>query len=332
VEPYLHPAILAFGDGALRLDARPVGAVALDLEPRVGNALPYQVVARLLGALERQRRALLLGEVARAAELRFEGGVGSLGGLAFSTFLGGADQDLGNSIAVDSAGNSFITGETFSPGFPVTVGSFDPSYNGAGDAFVVELNPPGMVMTYGGFLGSTGGDRGNGIALDTAGNAHVTGMTSSNTFPIAGPAFDPVFNGGTDAFVSRVAAGGGGPLLYSSYFGAPGRDIGFGIAVKNGDDYLVGVTDHAAFPIAGLSFDLTFNGTLDAFVARVAAAGPLAYSTFLGGAAEDTGFGIAVAPNTDVNVTGETRSNTFPLRAAADPTYNGGFDVFVTRF
>ncbi|HMG52460.1 MAG TPA: SBBP repeat-containing protein, partial [Kofleriaceae bacterium] len=180
-------------------------------------------------------------------------------------------------------------------------------------------------------LGSPGGETGTGIALDTAGNPHVIGTTSAAGFPVTATAADLTFNGATDTFVTRINAAGTA-VTYSTYLGSPGRDIGNGIAVRNGDDYLVGLTDNPAFPIAGAPFDPGFNGGLDAFVARIRAAGPLDYSTFLGGTGNETGFAIAVAGNTDVYVTGETTSNPFPTVAAVDPTYNGGIDAFVTRF
>ncbi len=130
--------------------------------------------------------------------------------LLYAGFLGGSGSDRGYGIAVDAAGNAYVTGYTDSGDFP-TVAEPDTSYNGGGykDAFVVKVNPSGTALLYAGFLGGSNGETGNGIAVDAAGNAYVTGYTYSSDFPTnAGPYTS--HNGDTDAFVVKVGAGGGG--------------------------------------------------------------------------------------------------------------------------
>jgi hypothetical protein len=125
--------------------------------------------------------------------------------LVYAGFLGGSSYEEGYGIAVDSSGNAYVTGWTGSSDFPAVVGP-DTSYNGYGDAFVAKVNPSGTALVYSGFLGGSGGDVGYGIAVDSSGNAYVTGETSSSDFPaVVGP--DLSYNGGGDAFVAKVGAG-----------------------------------------------------------------------------------------------------------------------------
>jgi hypothetical protein len=135
--------------------------------------------------------------------------------LVYAGFLGGSENDWGEGIAVDASGNAYVTGGTYSSGFPVVVGP-DTSYNGYHDAFVAKVNPSGTALVYAGFLGGSGDDWGYGIAVDSSGNAYVTGWTSSSNFPaVVGP--DTSFNGGyLDAFVAKVGAGGG-PFAFTTY-------------------------------------------------------------------------------------------------------------------
>ena len=127
--------------------------------------------------------------------------------LVYAGFLGGSGSDVGRGIAVDASGNAYVTGYTYSSDFPAVVGP-DLSHNGNGDAFVAKVNSSGTALLYAGFLGGSGEDEGEGIAVDASGNAYVTGYTTSSDFPaVVGP--DLSYNGGVDAFVAKVGAGGG---------------------------------------------------------------------------------------------------------------------------
>jgi hypothetical protein len=126
--------------------------------------------------------------------------------LVYAGFLGGSGWDEGWGIAVDASGSAYVTGWTYSSDFPAVVGP-DTSYNGSADAFVANVNPSGTALVYAGFLGGSGWDEGYGIAVDASGNAYVTGKTESSDFPaVVGP--DTSYNGGRDAFVAKVEAGG----------------------------------------------------------------------------------------------------------------------------
>src|SRR6266540_3843297 len=180
-------------------------------------------------------------------------------------YIGGSGglRDSGNSIAVDSSGNAYITGATDSTDFPATFGP-DLTFNGGlYDAFVAKINAAGTALVYCGYIGGTGEDVGLGIAVDSSGNAYVTGFTSSTqaTFPlIVGP--DLTYNGGTDdAFVAEINAVGTA-LIYCGYIGGSDLDVGQGIAVdSSGDAYVTGYTSstQATFPVT-VGPDLTYNG------------------------------------------------------------------------
>ena len=137
--------------------------------------------------------------------------------MVYSGFLGGSGNDWGNGIAVDAAGNAYVTGYTRShDDFPAVVG-LDTSYNSLYDAFVAKVNPEGTGLVYAGFLGGSDWDWGLGIAVDAAGNAYVTGETSSSNFPaVVGP--DTSYNGGDDVFVAKVNPEGTA-LVYSGFLG-----------------------------------------------------------------------------------------------------------------
>jgi hypothetical protein len=196
--------------------------------------------------------------------------------LIYCGYLGGSDWDGGYGIAVDAAGNAYVTGYTYSTEstFPVSVGP-DLTYNGGDyDAFVAKVNPSGTSLLYCGYLAGSSNDYGYGIAADAAGNAYVTGDTNSTEaqgFPVTrGP--DLTYNGGDyDAFVAKVNPSGTS-LLYCGYLGGNDRDLSHGIAVDAaGNAYVAGYTSSTeaqGFPVTG-GPGLTFNGASDAFVAKI---------------------------------------------------------------
>jgi hypothetical protein len=169
---------------------------------------------------------------------------------------------------VDGTGNAYVTGETFSADFPTTAGTFDTTFNGAVDAFVTKLNASGSALVYSTFLGGATEERGRGIAV-REGRAYVTGLTQSANYPTTRGAFDTTFNGGTaDAFVTKLNAAGSA-LVYSTFLGEAGAEVGGGIAVREDRAYVTGLTDSADFPTTRGAFDTTLNGNLDAFVTKL---------------------------------------------------------------
>ncbi len=256
--------------------------------------------------------------------------------LLYAGYIGGSGDDEGRSIAMDSAGNAYITGRTDSTGasFPV-LGGPGLAYNGDPyDGFVAKVNAAGTALVYAGYIGGNGWDVGQGIAVDSAGNAYVTGYTDSDDFPVTvGP--DLTYNGGGEAFVAKVNPTGTA-LVYGGYIGGSGYDEAWGIAVDGARNaYVTGYTDssEATFPVR-VGPDLTSNGGYDAFVAKVNATGTaLVYAGYLGGSGYDEGLGIAVDGTGNAYVTGYTSSSeaTFPVTVGPDLTSNGGNDVFVAK-
>src|SRR5438445_679977 len=262
--------------------------------------------------------------------------------LVYSTYLGGSGPDDGKGIAVDAAGNAYVTGSTASSNFPTTIGAFQTIKGGSGNAFVTKLNPTGSALVYSTYLGGSGasGDYGAGIAVDAAGNAYVTGITSSSDFPTTAGAFQTTFGGGLyDIFVTKLEPTGSA-LVYSTYLGGSALDKGYGIAVDtSGNAYVTGLTYSTDFPTTPGAIQTTYSeGGLysggDAFVTKLNAAGSaLVYSTYLGGRGTDMGRAIALQyPN--VYVTGHTESYDFPTTTGAFQTMHdavSGTDVFVAK-
>lgn len=254
----------------------------------------------------------------------------STGSLEYSTYLGGAGDDYGNGIAADGSGNVFATGYTDSANFPIA-SPHQAALAGGNDAFVAELSSSGSLV-HSTYLGGAGDDRGNGIAVDSSGNAFVTGYTLSANFPSSNP-LQSANGGGSDAFVTEVGAGGS--LVYSTYLGGNAADVGNGIAVdRSGNAYITGVTASANFPTTNGSYQPAFaSGGNDAFVAKVSVGGSLAYATYLGGSGDDGGYGITADGSGNAFVTGYTLSTDFPASSDALQPHNGGLsDAFVTRF
>src|SRR5262249_27753766 len=127
--------------------------------------------------------------------------------LVYSTFVGGSSEDQGDGIALDAAGNAYLTGQTSSGNFPTTPGAFQPTFGGGGsaDTFVTILNAAGSAQGYSTYLGSSGVDWGERIAVDPAGNPYVTGFTDSTNFPTTAGAFQTSLGGSSDAFVAKFS-------------------------------------------------------------------------------------------------------------------------------
>ena len=258
--------------------------------------------------------------------------------LLYSTILSGSEST--GDVAVDSSGNVYITGNAFST-FKATPGSFSPGNNGNQDAFVAKLNSAGM-MVYATFLGGDRFDYGFGIAVDSSGNAYVTGMTSSPNFPVTFGAFDTSHNSPNfdthDAYVAKLNPAGNS-LIYSTFLGGRSVDRANAIALDgSGNAYITGTTYSPDFPVTSGAFDTSFDGDEnsfvgDGFVAKLNPAGSaLVYATFLGGYTYDSLFDIAVDGGGNAYITGTTSSPDFPVTVMAfDRTYNDMQDAVVAK-
>ena len=220
--------------------------------------------------------------------------------LVYSTYLGGSGNDRGAGIAVDSSGNVYVTGFTESTNFP-TLNPFQATSGGGKDAFVTKLNPTGNALVYSTYLGGSGNEIAAGIAVDSSGNAYVTGPTDSTNFPTLNP-FQATSGGGNDVFVTKLNPTGNA-LVYSTYLGGSGNDGGAGIAVdSSGNAYVTGSTASLDFPTFN-ALQASLMGNFDAFVAKLDTAGTaLAYSTYFG--SYDIGNAIAVDSSGNAYVTG----------------------------
>ena len=209
--------------------------------------------------------------------------------LIYSSLLVGSILDLGEmDLALDSAGNAYVTGVTESHAFPTTPGAFQTDLHGDFDAFVTKLNANGTALVYSTFLGGTGRDGGHGIAVDSSGNAYITGDTSSEDFPTTPGAFQPNCKRFDvtceNAFVTKLNASGSG-LLYSTFLGGStnGFQPGESIAVdRTGNAFVTGFTEAADFPTTAGTAQPVFPGGSATFVSELSSSGShLIYSTFL---------------------------------------------------
>jgi hypothetical protein len=263
--------------------------------------------------------------------------------LVYSTFLGGAQEDFGEDVAVDGSGSAYVSGTTKSEStvaasdrFPTTTNAFDTSFAGGFEAFMSKYNA-GPTLAYSTYLGNTGDDFGEGIAVDASGNAYVTGITKSQSpsFPTTAGAFDTSHAGGEEVFVTKINPSPSTPLVYSTFLGGGGDDGGKDVAVDaSGNAYVTGYASPSGFPTTAGSFDTSHNGNKDGFVTKLNPAGtaPLVYSGFLGHGSDDFGEGIALDSLGNAYVTGRTLSSSFPTTPGTfDTSYNNNGDAFLTR-
>jgi hypothetical protein len=252
------------------------------------------------------------------------------GSLIYSTYLGGSQFDQGYGIAVDRLGNTYVTGITESTDFPTT-NALQPSFGGGLiDAFVAKINPAGSALVYSTYLGGSGQDNATGIAVDNAGSAYIIGNTTSNDFPTKKP-LQATNSGDGDVFLAKINPTGSA-LVYSTYLGGSGNDVGTAIAQLYGAVYVAGYTNSTNFPTANPLQPNYGGGFEDAFVAKINSSGSaLVYSTYLGGSKNDSGFGIAVDITGNAYVTGATTSTNFPTVSPFQRTLRGGNDVFVSK-
>ncbi len=275
----------------------------------------------------------------------FVANVGPAGSpLVYSTFLGGSGEDYGSKVALDSTGAAYVTGYTNSADFPVA-NAFQPSIGGGTcgalpnttscfDAFVTKLSGDGTALLYSTYLGGSGGDYGYGIAVDSAGHAYVTGLTTSTGFPVTPGALQGTGGGATvDAFVTKLDAEGSS-AVYSTYLGGLGSEAGLDIAVDSlGNAYCAGYTYGSGLPVAS-PVQAASGGFYDAFLAKLNPAGSaLVFSTYLGGSRNEKARGVALDSSGNAYLTGETFSSDFPTTSSAlQPSFgSGAFDGFVTK-
>jgi hypothetical protein len=308
-------------DGIERLSLADDGSLQIDLGGDWGiltDAAPYIYQTIDGREVEVAGRFVLLDEWTYTFEITGQYDVGSPlvidPDLAWATYLGGSSNDWGYGIAVNVAGNALVTGRTFSTNFS---GAYNAS-NGGLDAFVAKVSSSGSLQ-WATYLGGSRDDWGVSIAVDTSGNALVTGRTASTNFSGA----NNVSNGGVDVFVAKVSSSGS--LQWATYLGGSGSDSGRDIAVDPAGNALVtGSTYSTDFSGANNAS----SGGQDVFMAKVSSSGSLQWATYLGGSRDDWGASIAVDPAGNALVTGSTHSSDF---SGANNASNGGQDVFMAK-
>lgn len=279
------------------------------------------------------------------------------GVIAYSTFLGGTNNEEGVGVAVDRAGSAYVTGNTDSPDLP-TRAAVQPTFGSSCpgdlpcpyDVFVAKLSSDGSELVYSTYLGGRGPDTSGGVTVDASGSAYVTGSTRSADYPTAGALQGAVAGLACgpppgvpclDAFVTKLSSGGDA-LVYSTLFGGTSNERGTGVAVgSDGSAVITGSTQSRDLPTANplqaaldnrsCTSDEPQEQCNDGFVAKLdPTATSLTYSTYLGGAAEDQGLAVAVDDQGNATVVGRTDSRNFPVLAAVQPTFGGYIDGFAT--
>ncbi|MBW4679414.1 MAG: SBBP repeat-containing protein [Microcoleus vaginatus WJT46-NPBG5] len=238
-----------------------------------------------------------------------------------------------NAIAVDSAGNVYITGSTNSTQFP-TVNGYQATAPASNNAFVTKLDASGKTVLYSTYLGGNGDDYGGDIAIDSVGNAYIIGNTSSTDFPTVNPLQPAIADSSelkADTFVAKLNATGNA-LLYSTYLGRSSEDTAQSIALDGaGNIYVMGSTTSSDFPTLN-PLQSQRAGFSDGFVSKLNASGTaLIYSTYLGGSGNDLFTDMAVDSAGHVFVTGITNSANFPAQNALQGQMAGSSDGFVSK-
>ena len=254
--------------------------------------------------------------------------------LSYSTFVGPASGTSVYAIAVDSAGCAYITGQA-SGNIPTSTKAIQPQPKGL-DAFVIKLNATGTAEVYGTYLGGSNNDQGNGIAVDSSGDAYIAGVTYSTDFPTQSPiqSSQTITSKSGSGFLAQLNADASA-LLYSTYLGGAGGAVANGIAVDGSGNAFV--TGQTTVPSSGLdTFPLLdplqaiASVGAHAFLTKFSSAGALVYSTYLGGSGQDSGSGVAVDGAGNAYVTGSTTSYDFPVVNVLQSNL-GGYDSIAVK-
>ncbi|MCL4298835.1 MAG: SBBP repeat-containing protein [Anaerolineae bacterium] len=331
VTPSIDPAQVKMSfDGADWLEIDPNGDLVIgvsDNEIRQKAPIIYQEVNGERRSVEggfvlsNQQVSFWVGEYNRTLPLVIDPV------LVYSTFLGGSNEDYPRQIAVDSAGNAYIAGYTYSSNFPTTPGAYQTS--GSFTDFITKLNPTGSALVYSTYINA--GDI-YVLAVDSGGNAIIAGSATFG-IPTTAGAYDTALSGPEDGYVIKLNSTGSA-LVYGTYLGGSNWDDIRALAIdSSGAVYVTGFTN-GGFPVTAGAYDTTYNGGLeDIYVAKLNSTGStLVYSTYVGGSLVESPSAIAVDGSNNVYVSGLVQYNSFPTTAGAyDTTFNGATDIFAVK-
>ena len=255
----------------------------------------------------------------------------------YGSYLGGSSADAGRTVAVDSAGNVYVAGVTYSTDFPTTFNAFQPGYAGGGDGFIAELNIKTGALLYSTFLGGSAEDEVKKMLIDPAGQIAVAGYTLSPDYPVSTNAFQTAFGGVANAFVSILnltASNPGVGLTYSTYYGGSGGEVAYDLKRDSGGlYYLCGYTLSRDLPVTANALNPTNTGAgFDGFIAVInpfAAAKGLLYGTYVTSIdGTQVVYGIDVDLSGNIYALGVTTSNIFP-NGYAQNTFPGKLSAFL---
>jgi hypothetical protein len=257
--------------------------------------------------------------------------------LVHSSYLGGFGWDEPNDMALDAAGNSYVTGLTEGRGFPITEGGQLSASVSSVNAFVTKIDASGTSIVYSTIFGGNGFENPHAIAVDAAGGAIVAGATTSADFPTVG-GLQTGLRGAADGFVVKLAPSGTS-LVYSTLFGGSAEDEFTDLAVAaSGEVYVAGTTLSVDLPVRNAVQPAFAGATFDMFVVKFNAdASEVMYATYLGGSGDESGPSLAVDSAGNAFIVGSTRSADFPMANALQPAFqgssSGGFypDAFITK-
>jgi hypothetical protein len=260
--------------------------------------------------------------------------------LIASTFVGGGDSERADGLAIDSSGNVFIAGGTDSSNYPTISGAYDRSHNGNSDVFVSRLDKTLTTLLTSTFIGGSGDEWANGLAIDSSGNVFIAGTTDSSDYPTTPGAYDTLYDVNDvsgNAFVSKLN-NTLTTLIASTFIGGVYNDYAADLKIdESGNVFVVGGTKSSAdFPTTPGAYDRSYNGGYsDAFVSKLNnTLTTLMASTFIGGSDYDgENYALAIDTSGNVFIACGTRSSDFPTTLGAyDTSYNGGYaDVFVSK-
>ncbi|KAB1159382.1 hypothetical protein F7018_03460 [Tenacibaculum aiptasiae] len=249
----------------------------------------------------------------------------------YLTKLGGSKWDAVQGIISDELGNIYAVGTTYSKDFPIKENGFQTKFGGKSDAFVLKINPKGKVI-WSTFLGGKKDEDGRSISLDQNGHVYIIGRTASKNFPITSGAFQSKLAGGIDAFITKLDSNG--KVLFSTYFGGSGNDIGFSIKTNDkGKLYMAGTTNSKDLPIINAIQPLN-KGKDDAFVAIMNTnKSVLEFVSYFGGKDSERLYNIDIDPYENAYIMGFTNSSDYPTTKEAFQTNLAGLrDTFITKF